>query len=91
MKATTKQAQGFIANYCNSSATELTDVYGRYSLRKERAFEHIRYEMYDSRGFDLRITSHNSQMFTCAYQRENSLIYHTPYYVYEIENWKEGI
>ena len=90
MKATSKKAQNFINNYLRSDNYELWHVYGSYSREKERSYEHIRSEMYEEGGKGLRITSHNSQVYTCAYILGNDLIYHTPYYRYVIENWESG-
>lgn len=77
----TKKQQSILESYNRAKATELRDVYGKYSIYKSRSFEAIRSEMHESNGYGLRILSYNSQFYTCAYKTAdgNQLVYHTAY------------
>lgn len=73
-----------IYNY--SDICELGDCYRRYSIEKSIAYHKIREEMHSVGGQDLRIISHNCNIFTCGYiytDRETGVlkfVYHTPTY-----------
>lgn len=77
--------------YDYSDICELGDCYRRYSIEKSRAFQKIREEMHSIGGQDLRIISHNCNIFTCGYiyaERETGVlkfVYHTPTYRVEID------
>ena len=77
-----------IANYRNSSASHLRDVYRTYSNAKGYAQTSILAEMICLGGHDFRITTHSINDFTCAYQLGHDLIYHTRCHRYVIENWR---
>lgn len=74
--------------YNRSDDTQLNDVYGRYSDKKARAYAYCRNLMLKYDGYDFRIISHNSFMFTCGFMfrdpATNSLMfaYITPTYNY---------
>lgn len=77
--------------YDYSDIYELGDCYRSYSIFKSRAYRKIREEMYSLGGQDLRIISHNVNIFTCGYtyqDRETGVlkfVYHTPSYRVEID------
>lgn len=54
-------------HYLRSTDYKLSDVYGKYSTLKERAFYYVQQEMEHLNGYDLKIISYNCQMFTCGY------------------------
>lgn len=54
--------------YERSTATQLSDVYGRYSADKAIAFDHCRRLMYENDGRDLKILTHNSYIFTAGFE-----------------------
>ena len=63
-----KTALSNIKAWSNSTASQLHDVYGRYSHNKVKAFKHCEYlcRLYD--GSDLKIISHNTFIFTAGFQ-----------------------
>ena len=87
----TKKAEALIWAYqrANPNHKELSDVYGRHSEAKAIAMARCRYwcEQLDGTGF--RITSHNSQFFSVAFEcdiaRTHYLIYITPMHNYITE------
>lgn len=81
----------YVKRYNMSTATQLGDVYGKYSKEKVKAFDAIRQEMLVNNGWDLRITSHTLHFFTCAYLMASKetgeilLIQHTPTHRYVVQ------
>lgn len=71
MKHNTKEAMYITAMYKRSSDTELWQVYGNYSRAKAEAFDYCKRLMAEHDGSDLRILSHNTFMFTAAFQFRN--------------------
>ena len=77
--------------YDHSDLYELEDCYRSYSIFKSRAYREIRDEMHSKGGQELRIISHNVNVFTCGYtyqDRETGVlkfVYHTPSYRVEID------
>lgn len=51
----------------NSRDFRLSDVYGRYSDAKGRAYNYCMYICNELDGYNFRITSYNTQMFTVAF------------------------
>lgn len=86
-----KCAEKALAIYDFSDTRELNDCYRSYSMEKSMAYRKIREEMYSVGGQDLRIISHNVNVFTCGYtytDRETGVlkfVYHTPTYRVEID------
>ena len=82
-----KKQQQLLNNYLNSCDYYLNDVYTRWSLEKEIAYDRIRCECAYNNGFDLRICSANT--FTMAYSYyvgdKVHLRYHTRDNVYDFE------
>lgn len=85
----TQREISMFENYINSRDTTLRDVYGSFSLAKQRAFDRCVADMFYHNGYNKRIPTHNSQTFTFAYTYEKDgrevLRYHTAYNVYEID------
>lgn len=73
IKATTKQAQGFIKSYNRATATTLNDVYGSYSTAKARAFRYCMERVEKENGNRPRIISSNCNVFTFAFLVDNGL------------------
>lgn len=73
IKATTKQAQGFIESYNRATATTLSDVYGSYSTAKARAFRYCMERVEEENGYGPRIISCNCNVFTFAFKVDNGL------------------
>ena len=73
IKATTKQAQGFIESYNRATATTLKEVYGTYSTAKARAFRYCMDRVFEENGNRPRIISSNCMKFTFAFEVENGL------------------
>lgn len=71
-----------------STDVELSDVYGRYSGAKARAFEYCRAREREFGSYNGVITSYNTCMFTYAFtgffEGKEYLIYITPSYDYAI-------
>lgn len=55
--------------YCKGYT--LADVYGRYSMAKEKAFEYCRDLCKKYNGWGLCISSHNAQFFTVMFNFEH--------------------
>lgn len=55
------------ADYQRSNATELFDVYGRYSVYKAHAWDYCQDMMHRHDGWGLRIISHNTNIFTAGF------------------------
>lgn len=74
--------------YTYSDDTQLRDVYGRYSDKKARAYDYCRNLMLKYDGYDFRIISYNTFMFTCGFMfhdpatNELMFAYITPTYNY---------
>lgn len=74
--------------YNHSADTQLEDVYGRYSDKKARAYAYCRNLMSKYDGYDFRIISYNTYMFTCGFKfrdpatDELTFAYITPTYNY---------
>ena len=86
-----KCAEKALAIYEFSDIRDLCDCYRSYSMEKSMAYHKIREEMYSLGGQDLRIISHNLNVFTCGYTYYNretdtqKFVYHTPTYRVEID------
>ena len=84
-----KKQQQLLNNYLKSSDVYLNDVYTRWSLEKEIAYDRIRCECAYNDGFDLRICSANTFAFTMAYSYYVGDKVHLRYYtrdnVYDFE------
>ena len=74
--------------YNYSADTQLNDVYGRYSDKKARAYAYCRNLMRKYDGYDFRIISYNTFLFTCGFKfrdpatDELTFAYITPTYNY---------
>lgn len=77
----TAKEKRILEAYLCSDDHQLSDVYGRCSQAKQDSFIMIEREMYENCGSDLRILSHNSNFYTCAYiikgKGFTKLVYHT--------------
>lgn len=85
----TKRAQGYISAYNRATADTIYKCYKKPSDRKSRIEWDINYYRRKCGGYDYRVLSYNSQMFTCAYRVKDVngdewLRVFTPYYDYEI-------
>lgn len=54
--------------YEKSTATNLSEVYGRYSTKKAEAFNYCLNLMKRYNGWGLRILTHNSFVFTAGFE-----------------------
>jgi len=88
VKCGSKKAEYLVYNYMNSDKTTLKDCYARPSNAKEKAYFWCKYVMVRSNGYDIRICSYNTQIFTAAFRfMENGieyLAYITPKHIYKI-------
>lgn len=79
-----KRAQEISAKYDRATATCLSDVYGKWSKAKENAFDYCQRLMAEYRGWNLKILSANTFMFTAGFEFENpetgaiAIMYITP-------------
>lgn len=63
-----KKMKWFYAEYQRSTATELRDVYGRWSDKKEQSFRRIKERSAELKRIEpVRILSANTYNYTCAY------------------------
>lgn len=74
-----KQQKQILANYETAENTSVSECYAKPSSAKVHAENEIKLEMIKELGFDYKVLSYNTNMFTCAYKTaRNTLIYHTP-------------
>lgn len=73
IKATTKRGINFVNAYRVSRATELSDVYGRYSYEKARAYKWCREQMAKENGECFRIISAGCFFFTVGWVTDEGL------------------
>ena len=66
-----KAYEGFYENYKRATATELSEVYGRYSAAKAQAMEYCKEMQHNMNGYDGRICSANTFQFTYAFKYVN--------------------
>lgn len=59
--------------YLMSEMTSLSKAYGRWSARKERAFEHCQALCKEADGYGLKIITRNSDVFTAGFESVNDL------------------
>lgn len=87
----TKNEMAMYRAFATAPQKSIYEVYGRLSTAKIRAWESIREECYVNGGSALRVVSHNTFMFTCAYVYPDPetgalrLMYHTPSSRYDID------
>lgn len=62
-----KNLSGQYEQYKRATATELHDVYGRWSYQKEQAMMWCKNKMYKMGGHDLRVLSANTFQFTVGW------------------------
>ena len=88
LKYGSKKAVALAKNYWNSNRRTLDECYSRHSEAKENADFWCRERMVKCDGYDYRICTFNSQMFTCGYRFKKNgveyLVYETPMHVYKI-------
>lgn len=84
-----KQLQYYWNCYCDSSDTKLSHVYGKYSAKKEKAYEYCRNDMAELNGEGFRILTHSIYTFTVGFiYRKNGVRtfrVHTPSKILECE------
>lgn len=72
-----------IAKYDNSTIGTVYDCYTNPSTKKCVAERAIMHEMLENNGYDYRILSYNTNMFTCAYRYKignaEMLVFHSKY------------
>ena len=68
---TNKRAKQITEQYERATATRLSDVYGRCSEAKQRAFNYCHRLMQEYNGDDMKILSHNTFVFTAAFLFED--------------------
>ena len=88
LKYGSKKATALAQNYWNSYYRTLNDCYVRRSHAKENADFWCRERMVELGGYDYRICTYNSQIFTAAFRFKEKgieyLCYMTPTYNYKI-------
>ena len=77
-----KRQTNIVKAYRRSTDRRLEDVYSTFSTAKRNAYEYCINDMVNNSGYDFRILSYNTFMFTCAYRYEDvngrlHLVYHT--------------
>ena len=66
-----KQYIGLYENYKRATATELWQVYGRYSVEKIKALQECKELQYNMGGYDGRICTHSAYLFSYAFRYIN--------------------
>lgn len=59
--------EAYAKRLTNSRDCRLSDVYGRYSDAEERAYDYCMYICNELDGYNFRITSYNTNIFTVAF------------------------
>ena len=67
IKQQERNAKAHIRNYDRSTATSLSDVYGRFSTAKARAWEYCKDLCATSNGWGLKVISHNTNFFSAGF------------------------
>lgn len=67
IKNMTERERNAYRGYTRSTASTLWDVYGRWSRAKEQAFDYCRSLCYEYGGYDLRIITANTFIFTAGF------------------------
>lgn len=63
----TKRQLAIFESYLRSTKTSLTECYNKPSVRKKAIFNNIIEEVASLDGSDLRVISHNTNIFTVGY------------------------
>ena len=66
-----KTGQRLLAGAKKNQGTELREVYGRWSNAKETAMRNCKREYLEDDGYNFRITGHNCDRFTVAWEYVN--------------------
>lgn len=90
LNTSTEEARTKIRRYDNAKYDDIYKAYKKPSCRKVSAFNEIKKEMVNVKGYDMRITGAGSDVFSCAYKVKDGsdvvwLIYHTPSNRFAIE------
>lgn len=70
MTKDSKKAKGIIWAWEHSNASELYQVYGKYSRAKADAMEYCKNLQYELNGYDGRITGASNYFFSYAFKYE---------------------
>ena len=77
----TKKQNKMYSAIINSDYIFLDDVYSSFSKEKENAYKDCVNDMEHLRGFNFRITSFNSFLFSCGFfYRDDESVLHCRYY-----------
>ena len=68
----TKRNAGIVASYNRSNYTELSQCYGRYSTKKQNAWEYCKALCKKYNGNGLKILSYNGYQFTAGFEFEEN-------------------
>ena len=83
----TKAQKIMLENYNRSNVRTLDEVYHNYSVNKACAYRDCESRRIELCGFDVRIPTHNQQVFTYAFRYWNEgklfLHYETAYKIYD--------
>lgn len=71
IKGSSKKGQQLLAKAEIRQGTELRDVYGTWSDKKETAMRDCKREYLEDNGYDFRITGHNCDRFVVAWNYTN--------------------
>ena len=86
LKRNTQKAQRFIWEYIRSEKCNLDDCYNNYSYAKENAYDYCINKQNKMGGYDGRILTYNTFVFTYAFMTDdNKLIVICPINEYEIQ------
>ena len=86
LKRNTQKAKIFIKEYWTSTRYSLYDCYNDYSYAKDRAYDYCITKMQEMNGYDGRILTYNTFVFTYAFMTDdNKLIVICPTNEYEIQ------
>lgn len=82
----------YLGLYRRSNATKLEDVYKKCSKEKSSSFWQITYEMRRLGGEGIKVLTHNSYMYTCAYMLGNTFVVHTSTnrYIFDLAELQNG-
>ena len=99
VNSSTQKAKDIIRRYEKAKYDDIRKAYGKPSSTKISTFEIIKQEMYEVKGFNMRITGAGCDVYSCAYQVKDGsgityIIYHTPSnrfcVEYKVPDWMEA-
>ena len=85
IKKDSSKADQLLCKYNNYEGVTLDDVYTSYSHNKKQAYKECMKHCENVNGSDFHIISHNTNMFSIAYENNDFYFIETKAHIYKIE------